>query len=106
MTKQELIKQCRYYNGDDKPSDSIVKAKKVLLFEYEQRWCEDEKFRNERSPDVIEFIGVGLAKKTEKDNVPITLKALLFNRYKHWAGGYGSDEEDFLEWYSSYYLTK
>ena len=46
------------------------------------------------------YIRAGLSTFQMFDNTPITLKALLFNRYSHWTMG---DIDGFKEWYLTAY---
>lgn len=52
-----------------------------------------------------EYISAGLSEFNMMDDTPITLKALLFNRYCHWCGGYGliEDAKAFKKFYLNSY---
>lgn len=48
-----------------------------------------------------EYIAARLSEFEMQDDTPIALKALLFNRYGHWLGGYGlvEDAKSFKKFY-------
>ncbi|MBN1180809.1 MAG: hypothetical protein JXB49_00880 [Bacteroidales bacterium] len=75
------------------------------IWYYEQMWVEREDLRDKNDMNIRDYINIGLENFSKDDGVPISLKALLFNRYSHWTGGYGNDVEDFKEWYFNSYLN-
>lgn len=103
----ELIKKCRYYKGEKKCPSSLEKKGLSNIWYYEQIWIEREDLRDENSTNTKEYISLGLEGFNADDGVPISLKALLFNRHSHWTDGYGieSDENNFKEWYFNFYLV-
>jgi hypothetical protein len=102
----ELLRYCRYYKGEDDAPSEINQSEDASLWSYEKLWVEREELHGENSCNIIEYARYGLENFNKEDGVPMTLKALLFNRHSHWAGGYGKDEEmtAFKEWYNSFYL--
>lgn len=83
---------CKYYNGNNDDTS-------ILAF-YEQVWLET--YGNEVAlNNIIEYIHYGLMRFAENDNTPISLKALLFNRYCHWNM---ADVDGFKQWYDEFYL--
>ena len=89
MERETLIKQCRYYNGEEENPYGEGGDKAMFWF-YERWWA--EKMAN-GDTDVLSFYlslyeRVGLTDFEEDDGVPITLKAILFNRYEEWVGKY------------------
>lgn len=102
----ELIKDplqcCRYYDGKTIESGT----KNALLAEYEMQWIEWRKaaFDSDKYrlifDMVIEYMNDGLMMFADYDKAPITLKAMLFNRYCHW--NYAGAEE-FKYWYNNTY---
>lgn len=100
-----LIKYCRYYKGEEECPESIKRQHNQSLWYYEQVWATVEMHRDENGGDVLGYIHYGLQDFNADDGTPITLKALLFNRYCHWSGGYGNDAENFKKWYLKYYLN-
>lgn len=136
MDKKDLIKQCRYYKGEEQnpyeveleryevdkshlPPPECMKTEyrgitereiqrlqySYIFWEYERYWVkfsldnEMTSYLNEISSEykinVLKYFD-------NKDNVPLSLKAVLFNRYAHWHSGYGNILEDFQSWYSHY----
>ena len=85
------VQLCKYYNRSN--SDTS------LFASYEHIWL--EKSKNDNLNYVIEYIHNGLMRFAEYDNTPISLKALLFNRYGHWVGG---DVDGFKQWYNEFYI--
>lgn len=98
MEREELIKQCRYYKGEsDCPFYDALDGR---FWNYERfwvNWCiSGDSFLLEM---VDEYTRRGLADfHTE---IPITLRAILYNRYDHWAQG---GEEDFKIWFVQDYF--
>lgn len=101
---EELIKQCRYYKGEKECPRDIDKKGKCLYWNYEKIWVESDKWRDEKIGEVSEYVRYGLKEFNKDDGTPITLKALLFNRYEHWSGNYGNLAEGFKVWYIESYL--
>lgn len=102
----ELIKEplqcCRYYDGQAIESG----MKNALLAEYEMQWIEWSKAAFDSGKYrlifdmVIEYMNDGLMMFADYDKAPLSLKALLFNRYCHW--NYAGAEE-FKYWYNNTY---
>lgn len=105
---KDLIKYCRYYKGEDEIPLEISKNGDGMFWFYEKLWVEREDLHGDDTRNMIEYIRSGLEDFRKEDDVPITLKALLFNRHSHWGGGYGTDEDVkyFKEWYFKYYLKE
>lgn len=94
--EKEYIKtpaqRCKYYNGSNDYTSQ--------LGFYEQLWL--EKFGDETTlNNIIEYIYYGLMRFAEDDNTPISLKAMLFNRYCHWVR---ADVDGFKQWYNEFYV--
>lgn len=102
----ELIKKCRYYKGEKECPSSLEKQGVSSIWYYEKIWTEREDLIDETGVNTREYISVGLEGFNVNDGVPISLKALLFNRQSHWTGGYGmeNDVKSFKEWYFNSYL--
>ena len=96
---QQLLKQCRYYQGESVCPESIKQAGKGLLWFYESVWVERDK-GNYQDEDYTIF---GLTDFATTDTTPLSLKKLLFNRFLHWSG-YGNIAEQFKEWYLKHYI--
>lgn len=105
MTKEDYIKQCRYYKGEI--TNPFEGTNNSMLWFYEQKWCEFAIDNPAYLDECIEeYKYFGLTDFSDNDNVPISLKAIFFNRFLHWGGGYNaeSDRKNFKEWYKTYYL--
>lgn len=101
-----LLQYCRYYKGEENCPPEIQAAEKSLLWDYEMFWVTSEEHRDENSANAREYRRDVLPQFNEDDGTPMTLKALLYNRYTHWAGGYAlqDDIRNFKEWYHTFYL--
>lgn len=102
----QLIRYCRYYYGE--PFDEFAKESSdqmVLLFkEYEFHWCTNlHRDKHMLMSMLEEYINAGLELFRTEDGVPMSLKALLFNRYEHLAEG---SPESFKTWYRKEYFSK
>ena len=105
-TPEQLIRYCRYYHGE--PFDEFGKGSSgqmVPLFkEYEFHWCTNlHQDKHLLMSLIAEYIDAGLELFRADDGVPMSLKALLFNRYEHWAEG---SPESFKVWYRREYFAK
>lgn len=97
LNESTLLKFCRYYKKDV-PGDVSNMA------QYERIWVENILQHNDRAEFYVtpedlhelELFNPG-------DGVPLTLKALLFNRWCHWSS-YGTFN-DFKHWYLEFYLA-
>ncbi len=106
MSKRDtLIKGLRYYKGEDKnPSPTGDNA---LLWEYEKKWvdlflAEDDTLTEYWN----DYYAYGLLDFATDDSTPMSLKALLFNRYCYWNSGISKDGKEFKEWYTQYYRSQ
>lgn len=106
MTKDELIKFCRYYKGEkDSPFDG---GNKSMLWFYERIWVFDTLEAYEKNADVFgdmlnEYVSVGLGSFQQADGVPVSLKAVLFNRYAKGCNSLQDSVEPFKKFYNEYY---
>ena len=83
-TKEELIKQCRYYKGEEESPYEGVDQDKDMLWFYESHWV-----MSGTSEDMVSDYH-RLHISTDNISIPTSLKALLFNRF---AKGYQSIQE-------------
>ena len=111
MTRDELIKQCRYYKGEESNPFEGVDQDKTAFWSYEYIWVENFKgaYIDDHLPQscYLALSSVANANKGELSSVPVSLQLLLFNRYVHWLGGYQSLEDDvasFVAWLQRTYL--
>lgn len=104
LVQEKYMQQCKYYKGEE---ECPHKGDKALLWEYERAWV-DMSTSKEGKSLLMEYVGefnrAGMGQYEVNDGVPINLKALLYNRFIHWQGGYGTsiDNASFKEWYTSY----
>lgn len=97
MDKKDLLIHCRYYKGDDSIYEDREKA---ALSAIEKLWIDktlhDDNFLN---TCLEEYIEQGMRTFEQEDDTPVTLKAILFNRYNNEL----VDIAGFKEWYKKYY---
>ena len=106
MNKNELLKSCRYYKGEaENPFDGVDQNKAMLWF-YEMGWVKNaERGISPASSDAIdEYERCGLRSFHSNDGIPLSLKALLFNRYAKTAQSMLDAIEPFKAFYKKYYL--
>lgn len=96
--KEQPLRYCRYFKGETENREN----KLSLLSDYEKCWL-DSLNTNIRylENQVCEYIHYNLMDFSDNDGVPISLKAILFNRYCHWNM---ADVESFKDWYLKSYL--
>lgn len=75
----------------------------VNFWEYERYWVEFQINNREHLKSIEkEYRQFVLPHFAIDDEVPVSLKALIFDRFAHWHSGYGNVIKDFKEWYSNY----
>lgn len=106
--KKDLIQFCRYYKGEEE--NPYKDGDKAYLWDYERVWVKETlaSYKNEDvsffSPMLDEYLACGLREFEQMDDTPVTLKALLFNRYCHWNGLPMVDcAKSFKRWYNEFY---
>ena len=104
---EELIKCCKYYGGENSNPYDLIKPQdnnNSLLWFYDSCWVRFMRTnRTEISRLLEDYEHFGPKDFMCDDGVPQSLKALLFNRYAHWCGGWGNDAEGFMAWYAKEY---
>ena len=86
MDKQDLLKFCRYYKGEKE--NPHPDGNDALFWGYESKWVDEMvKDTDFLSECITDYIGIGLSDFDKTDDTPLSLKALLFNRYCHWNSG-------------------
>lgn len=92
MTLKQREALCRYYG----------KKEEYFFSNYEELWCkEPRKFESY----VVRYVADGLADFEKNDGTPIGIKAILYNRFCHWAV-LEPDPEAFKDWYKSGYIEE
>lgn len=85
MDKKELLKYCHYYKGGEKCDNPDPNAQ--MCWQCEKWWVEKSLslYNGGEIPSfgymLDDYIRAGLRQFEEYDNVPATLKAVLYNRY-------------------------
>lgn len=98
MTKEELIKQCRYYTGTDKVYKDPVMQTYAHI---EEMWVDKMIADDEMLPACYtEYVRLGLTHFCENDGVDVNLKAFLCNRFMHY--NERVDVESFKAYYHDY----
>ena len=104
MTREELILDCRYYNGEETYPEGVDS----LMWGYEEAWvrmvlennptpqkCIDYYTKRYDLPSILPY---------EKDGTPLGIKAILWNRCDHWSGYEAVTAESFIRWYQAHYV--
>ncbi|EFC71235.1 hypothetical protein [Prevotella sp. oral taxon 299] len=103
--REKLMELCRYYKGE-KENPYKEEQNKACLWSYERAWLLE--FTKPQSRLLMSYLSqytaVGLTCFSTDDNVPITLKALLFNRYARTQYSNYEAVESFKRFYNKYYL--
>ena len=106
--RQYLLSQCRYYNGESEPPRSLPEGY-ALMWDYEWHWVQ-RSLKNDPTMEQFQtMIEEFHLENKDGDKTPLTLKALLLNRYLHWCGAYAPIEEalrHFEKWYECHYLIR
>lgn len=103
MNEKDYLKFCRFYKGEKEcPYKEGIKS---ILWDYERIWIKLNLNKDDALGNMLDdYLRAGLSEFEMQDDTPITMKALLFNRYSHWIGGYGdADTKSFKKWYINEY---
>ena len=106
--RQFLLSQCRYYNGESEPPRSLPEGCD-LMWGYERNWVLWSLKNDPMMEQFQRMIEEFHLENKDGDKTPLTMKALLLNRYLHWCGAYASIEETlkhFEKWYMDHYLVR
>ena len=92
-----LLEQCFYYKGEE---INPFENHRGMLWNYESCWVRFnlDKTDYDQEDDLHWYKQWGLSDLCPNDGVPMTMKALLLNRYLHWGGGHETPES-FRRWY-------
>lgn len=93
-----LLTYCRYYKGE--AQNPYIGKDEEHLWDYEQFWCNAMKKKADLSKFIDDYIGAGLAEFCEDDNVPVSLKAIMYNRFAQHNEMFTIEE--FKNWYLTY----
>lgn len=104
MTREELILDCRYYNGEDEPPIGTNE----LMWGYEEAWVRMVLENNPTPQKCIDYYSkcydLPAILPYEKDGTPLGIKAILWNRCDHWSGYESVTAESFIRWYQEHYV--
>lgn len=98
MDNKDTIKFCRYYHGESEcPFED---AEHSTLWKIERAWAERMTIGHTEQIEeaIIEYVTYGLGEFQMRDGVPISLKAVLFNRFCKY------EERIDLEAFKQFYL--
>lgn len=102
MNKSDLLTLCHYYKGEE--NDPFRDQNKSMLWFYERAWVFDtQNNSNKLSYTSEEYIRLGLGQFEQFDDIPLSLKALLFNRYARTCYSIAEAVEPFKRFYKEYY---
>ena len=98
------IQYCRYYHGEENCPENIKRlpAGEALWF-YEKRWVDFNMEGEDFQLWLDEYNGYGMSDFSTDDGVPVSLKAILFNRYNN-GGHVEVGGACFRSWYIGTYL--
>ncbi len=100
MRQSGKLAMCRYYRGEQ--ASPYNEQNKSMLWFYERCWV-NVKSETLLSEYIFEYRAAGLSEFCNTDNIPISLKALLFNRYSKTALSLRDAAEPFKRFYFKYY---
>ena len=104
MNRNDLLKFCKYYKNEKE--NPYKKSVAGYFWDYEKKWIELSIENGDSMANIIEeYVDYGLADFNMQDDTPLSLKAVIFNRFLHWLGGYGvnEDKENFKVFYNNKY---
>lgn len=102
MKREDAISSCRYYKGEK--VGNYQHPETQTFNKIERAWVElvtHDDLTDELSERLSEYLSAGLRDFEKFDNTPITLKAVLFNRFIKYNERY--DIEAFKKWYEKNY---
>lgn len=102
------MERCRYYKGEaSNPYDGKDQDKAMLWF-YESCWVKEASKAQDEANVYAEYVSdykhAGLGNFAASDGVPLSLKALLFNRYARGCNSMADAVQPFKEFYTRYYV--
>ena len=99
----ELIKQCHYFKGEDVNPYDRTDQNKAMIWFYESVWVTQRSSGHTLTEYLNEYLAADLRSFEAEDKVPVSLKALLFNRYMK--GSSDGNAEPFKAFYRQYYSS-
>ncbi len=108
MTREELILDCRYYNGEDEVPESLPEGN-AIFWDYERVWTTWILEGCDKLQKKIDYYSKEYDLPNlfpEDDGTPLGLKALLFSRYDYWNGFMGGSRDEYAQSFKNWYLEK
>lgn len=110
MDEKELIQICRFYKGENEnpfEGKNIDNHNAAALWFYERHWVKwilsNPENRHQLGIYVDDYNRCGLEDFEKDDGTPLSLKALLFNRFAKGSQSEADAVEDFKEFYKNEY---
>lgn len=100
--EEALLASCKYYKGEDANPFSGIDQDKSMFWEYEKLWVGLSLNDSSFSEELKQLDKAGLGDFGVHQPIPLSLVALLYNRYDHWLEG---SPDDFMVWFANTYLS-
>jgi len=104
MTREELILDCRYYNGEE----TYPEGTDSLMWGYEEAWVRMVLENNPTLQKHIDYYSrefdLPNLLPEKEDGTPLGIKAILWNRLDYWSP-YPTDANSFKKWYLENYVA-
>jgi hypothetical protein len=98
--KNELLDFCRYYKKNNTSTNADVNMFVIC----ESAWCNFMENKTDSLNDLLlEYSSNGLSDFNQYDGIPVTLKAVLYNRFRQYYEH--STVDDFKNFYLEKYLN-
>lgn len=97
-----LFNYCRYYKGEQ--SCPFTKQNDRMFWDYERIWCNMQTTHDASMNDIVRDYNLnGFAEFEPYDGVPVSMKALLFNRMTNYME---KSPERFADFYKQMYIER
>ena len=107
MTREDLILDCRYYNGEEEVPNTLPEGKEIF-WDYERvwiKWTLEESDKLQKNIDYYTEVYDLPHLLPDGDGTALGLKALLFSRYDYWVGYRGGSREEYAQQFKEWYLS-
>lgn len=101
---EKYIAQCKFYKGEQANPFEKEDNNKAQFWLYEEEWVKMMLNNKARLDDYINHYISIIGDFDPQNDCPLSLKALIFERYDHWCGGLDEDTgaDDFLSFFETY----
>lgn len=107
MSNNNFLRFCRYYRGEPKNPYEGKDTNEAAFWDYERFWVLEASKREPDFSEVLDnYLTWGLNDFSFNDGVPMTFKAMLFDRYAKTAFSMREAAEHFKEFYVREYLQR